>query len=155
MPARSVSRHMSQVMKQQLLQDWMAGLPISLPMAPRDPAILAADLTDRAAAPLHEAILHAQSAADLENLVFAVVSPPRSGSMALADFLSLSVPARFSVFHEHGWAGRKVADGKVSWKGLKSGRTPGNPADDGSPYRRAIALPVHLLAAPQSDRPAS
>jgi hypothetical protein len=127
MPARSVSRHMSQVMKKQLLQDWMAGRPISWPMAPRDPAILAADLTDRAAAPLHEAILHAQSAADLENLVFAVVSPPRSGSMALADFLSLSVPARFSVFHEHGWAGRKVADGKVSWKGLKSGRTPGNP----------------------------
>jgi hypothetical protein len=60
---------MSQVMKKQLLQDWMAGRPISWPMAPRDPAILAADLTDRAAAPLHEAILHAQSAADLENLV--------------------------------------------------------------------------------------
>jgi hypothetical protein len=57
MPARSVSRHMSQVMKEQLIREWMAGRPISLPMAPRDPAILAADLTDRAAAPLHEAIL--------------------------------------------------------------------------------------------------
>jgi hypothetical protein len=123
MPARTVNRHVSKVMKDQLVREWMAGSPISLPMAPGDPAILAADIADPTAAPLHQAIARAQSAQEHERIVFAVVSPPRSGSMALADFLSLSVPARFPVFHEHTWA---AADGGVIRK--ESKHQGGNPA---------------------------
>jgi hypothetical protein len=126
MPARTVSRHMSSVMKEQLTREWMNNSPISLPMAPGDLQILAADIVDPAAAPLHQAIAHAHSVGRKENLVFAVVSPPRSGSMALADFLSLSVPARFPVFHEHGWAA-VGPDGSMIRKESKVGRTPGNP----------------------------
>jgi hypothetical protein len=125
MPARTVSRHVSKVMKEQLIREWMAGSPISLPMAPGDPAILAADITDPTAAPLHRAIARAQSAQEQERIVFAVVSPPRSGSMALADFLSLSVPARFPVFHEHTWAA-VATDGGTIWKESKP--EGGNPA---------------------------
>jgi hypothetical protein len=123
MPAYNVRRHVSKVMRRQLIQDWMTGQPISLPMAPGDPAILNAASIDREAAPLHEAITHAQSAAEQEDLVFAVVSPPRSGSMALADFISLSVPARFPVFHEHDWA-KVGAGGDGSMKSVK-GKPPG------------------------------
>jgi len=143
MPARTVSRHVSKVMKEQLIQEWMAGSPISLPMALGDPTILAADVTDPAAAPLHQAIARAQSAEEQERIVFAVVSPPRSGSMALADFLSLSVPARYPVFHEHTWAA-VAADGGMIWKESKP--------DGGNPVHMRRGMTEAFLAEPAPYR---
>jgi len=128
MPARSAGRHLSRVMKEQLIEDWMKGLPVSLPMAPGDPLILNARPTNVAAAPLHDAISHAHSVPEHEDLLLAVVSPERSGSMALADFLSLSVPARFSVFHEHDWTVRRLPSGGLTLKGFRDGKSPGHPS---------------------------